>query len=135
MLTNADITLYNQKINPKTKLTEYIPVQIPNVCWYANQKTEVDRNGVHSANIYKVRIPVESVDDMHYVEQENWNTLEDIIGYWTIQNGDIIVKGLVDDKISAASDLFKKYSQVFRVNSYSDNRMGCLSHFRIGGIS
>lgn len=135
MITNADMTIYSQKIDPKTKFAIYIPTQIQNVYWYTDQRMEVDQNGVHSACVYKVRIPEESVSHLNYTDFLTWNSLDDANGYWTIQKGDIVVKGLVDDEISAASDLFKKYSQVFRINTYSDNRIGGLPHFRIGGTS
>lgn len=135
MLTNADITIYNQKINPSTKLTEYIRTQIRNVHWYSDQKTSVDQAGVHSADVYKIRIPAESVEDIQFIDCSEWRRLEDRTGYWTIQNGDMIVKGLVDDDIKQASDLLKKYPYVARVNSISDNRRGGNPHFRIGGVS
>lgn len=135
MITNADITIYNQKINPSTKLTEYIRTQIRNVHWYTDQKTSVDQAGVHSADVYKIRIPAESVEDIQFIDCSEWRRLEDRIGYWTIQNGDLIVRGLVDDDIKQASDLLKKYPYVARVNSFSDNRRGGNPHFRIGGVS
>ena len=56
-------------------------------------------------------------------------------GYWTIQNDDLVVRGLVDDDIRQASDLLNKYPYVARVNSFSDNRRGNNPHFRIGGVS
>lgn len=135
MITNADITIYNQKVNPDTKITEYARTQIRNVHWHTDQKVNVDQSGVHSADTYKIRIPEESVSDLMFVEKLYWNSLKNTTGYWTIQNGDIVVKGFVDDDIVQSSDLFKKYPYVFRVNSYSDNRFGNLPHFRIGGVS
>ena len=135
MITNADITIYNQKSNPVTKLTEYVRTQIRNVHWYTDQKTSVDQAGVHSADIYKIRIPEESVINEQFIDRSEWMRLEDTTGYWTIQNDDLIVKGLVDDDIKQASDLSKKYPYVARVNSFSDNRRGGNPHFRIGGAS
>lgn len=135
MITNADITIYNQKSNPVTKLTEYVRTQIRNVHWYTDQKTSVDQSGVHSADIYKIRIPEESVTDREFLDHSEWKQSEDTDGYWTIQNDDLVVRGLVDDDIRQASDLLNKYPYVARVNSFSDNRRGNNPHFRIGGVS
>lgn len=135
MITNADITIYNQKSNPVTKLTEYVRTQIRNVHWYTDQKTSVDQSGVHSADIYKIRVPEESVTDRKFLDLSEWKQSEDTDGYWTIQNDDLVVRGLVDDDIRQASDLLNKYPYVARVNSFSDNRRGNNPHFRIGGVS
>ena len=135
MITNADITIYNQKSNPVTKLTEYVRTQIRNVHWYTDQKTSVDQSGVHSADIYKIRVPEESVTDRKFLDHSEWKQSEDTDGYWTIQYDDLVVRGLVDDDIRQASDLLNKYPYVARVNSFSDNRRGNNPHFRIGGVS
>ena len=135
MITNADITIYNQKSNPVTKLTEYVRTQIRNVHWYTDQKTSVDQSGVHSADIYKIRVPEESVTYRKFLDHSEWKQSEDTDGYWTIQNDDLVVRGLVDDDIRQASDLLNKYPYVARVNSFSDNRRGNNPHFRIGGVS
>lgn len=135
MITNADITIYNQKSDPVTKLTEYVRTQIRNVHWYTDQKTSVDQSGVHSADIYKIRIPEESVTDRKFLDYSEWKQSEETDGYWTIQNDDLVVRGLVDDDIRQASDLLNKYPYVARVNSFSDNRRGNNPHFRIGGVS
>ena len=135
MITNADITIYNQKSDPVTKLTEYVRTQIRNVHWYTDQKTSVDQTGVHSADIYKIRIQEESVTDRKFLDHSEWKQSEDTDGYWTIQNDDLVVRGLVDDDIRQASDLLNKYPYVARVNSFSDNRRGNNPHFRIGGVS
>lgn len=137
MITNADMTIYNQKINPETKLTEYMRTQITGIHWYMEQKTSVDDKGLHSKDVYKIRIPEDAeTGTKRYVTPEQYQAMEDVSGAWTIQNGDIFVKGLVNDSIKKASDIFNKYPECSgRVFSWSDNRFGGLSHWRIGGAS
>ena len=137
MITNSDMTIYNQKINPETKLTEYVRTQITGIHWYMEQKTSVDDKGLHSKDIYKIRIPeAAGTGTKRYVTPEQYQAMEDVSGVWTIQNGDVFVKGLVNDSIKKASDIFSKYPECSgRVFSWSDNRFGGLSHWRIGGAS
>lgn len=66
MITNSDMTIYNQKINLETKLTEYMRTQITGSHWYMEQKTSVDDKGLHSKDVYKIRIP-EDAEDGHKV--------------------------------------------------------------------
>ena len=73
--------------------------------------------------------------DRKFLDHSEWKQSEDTDGYWTIQNDDLVVRGLVDDDIRQASDLLNKYPYVARVNSFSDNRRGNNPHFRIGGVS
>ena len=130
MITNADMTIYNQKINPETKLTEYMRTQITGIHWYMEQKTSVDDKGLHSKDVYKIRIPEDAeTGTKRYVTPEQYQAMEDVSGVWTIQNGDVFVKDLVDDSIKKASDIFSKYPECSgRVKSWSDNRFGGLSH-------
>jgi len=131
MITNADITVYNQKLNPETKLIEYKRTQIENVNWYSKQEVSVGDKGLNSADSYKIRIPEESPAST-YVNEKEYSKLENVSGHWTLKNGDKIVRGLVDDDIAKGSDL-GKYAEVCTVVSYSDNRRGLLPHWRVGG--
>lgn len=47
--------------------------------------------------------------------------------------GDIVVKGLVTDEITAASELTQKYAESWRVTGVRDNRRGGRPHWRIEG--
>jgi len=131
---DANITIYNRKLNSTTKVYEFHPTQISGVNWYTDQKATVTDGGLKSADIYKVRIPEENSPIGIYVDDKTYQAKSDVTGYWTIQKDDLVVLGLVSDSITSQADLTKKYSQVFKVNSYSDNRHGGLPHWRIGGV-
>lgn len=129
MITNADMTIYNKKINPSTGKTEYHRTVICGVHWYTKQKTDVGENGLVSADEYKIRIPLESLT--RYVLPEEYKAAEDVTDMWTAENGDLFVKGVCDKDIEKLSDLQGlNHGQVL---SYSDNRFGSLPHIRIGG--
>lgn len=137
MLTNADITIYNTKTDKTTRMPTYHRTRICGVHWFTDQKTQVDDKGLHSADVYKIRIPTSAqTGGKRYVSPSEYQEMEDVTGAWTIQNGDIFVRGLIDLDISKASEVLSKYPDCSgRVISWSDNRRGVTPHFRIGGAN
>lgn len=137
-MANEDITIYNKWYNRETRLDEWIRTQISGVSWHSGQAVTVGDKGLFSANTYTVRIPVSSTPcGIEFVLPENYSVKEksSLSEFWTIQSGDIVVKGLVDDEIKKASDITQKYSNAFVVTGWKDNRRGPLStqHWRIDG--
>lgn len=139
MYTNAEITLYNGRYNPDTKKQEYRRTQIRGIYWYTEQKTNIGDKGLVSADLYKIRIPADAVvqGGRKYIDAMKYRilTADEVYGYWTINNGDLFVRGVIYDDIEKLSDLTLKYANVGRVNSFSDNRQGLNPHIRVGGAS
>ena len=139
MITNADITIYNVWWDPLTRSNKYNRTQIEGVHWYTDQKTNVEDKGLVSADLYKIRIPADAVvqDGRKYIDAMKYRilTADEVYGYWTINNGDLFVRGIIYDEIEKLSDLTLKYTNVCRVNSFSDNRQGLNPHIRVGGAS
>jgi hypothetical protein len=138
MLTNADITIFNKWYNRETRLDEWKRTQIRGVEWYGGQAVSVSDKGLNSANTYTVRIPVTSAPQgKQFVLPEIYAAAEsgDLAGLWTLQNGDIVVRGLIADDIAKAADVTGKYSQCFTVTGWRDNRRGSpiVQHWRIDG--
>lgn len=131
MLTNADITLYNRYYNKNIRLDEYRRTVIRGVHFYVDNKVTVTTEGLRSADVYKVRIPVSAdsggavfVSARDY--KGEWGT-------WTLQADDYIVRGVLETEIERPAELHKEAEQVFRITSWSDNRFGSLPHWRVGG--
>jgi len=138
MLTNADITIFNKWYNRETHLDEWKRTQISGVNWYGGQKVAVTDSGLQSADTYTVRIPAASAPQgRKFVLPEIYAAAESdaLAGLWTLQNGDIVVRGLVADDITKTADVTGKYSQCFTVTGWRDNRRGSPSvqHWRIDG--
>ena len=92
------------------------------VHWYTDQKVAVSDKGLDSADSIKIRIPM-----AEYARKE------DVTGFFTASNGDVFVKGILEDEIAKESDLEKKGLLFGRILSHSDNRRGLEPHIRIGG--
>jgi hypothetical protein len=114
----ASVTLYNKYIVDRKE--RYQRVQIPFVQWkevdaVANNSTETDKA--------IIVIPFARVFEMEeeFTYPKDWQALIDKSGHWTLQIGDVIVRGLVEDEIInddtpctspfTVSDLMRKYDQ------------------------
>ena len=68
-----------------------------------------------------------------YIDADKYRELsaEEAEKYWTINNGDLFGKGLLEDFEKESEFLKKQYTG--KILSFSDNQRGSLPHWRIGG--
>lgn len=135
MIVNADITIYN-KAHKGTRNERWVQTVIHAVNWYGGQKVTVGDNGLLSADSYTVRIPASSVPQgkefispEHYALKDN----DALAGFWTLQNGDIILKG-EGSEIAQPKEVTEK-SECFIVTGWQDNRRGSptMQHWKVEG--
>lgn len=132
MTVNADITIFNRYLNKDAKKEEYRATVIRGVHYHTEQKVSVKEKGLASADLYKVRIPKDAdTDDKEYISPEEYRHLDlnEVEGYWTIDNGDYFVQDVCDEEI-ATPEIMKHAA---RVVSCSVNLQGMNPHYRIGG--
>ena len=127
MITNADVTIYNKRVDKKTRQTVYVRTILRDVHWYTNQKVSVGDKGLNSADVIKIRVPTEERQEI-FVEPTEYARLEDTAGYWTAANGD-----LIEDEITRDTELKSRGYLAGVILSHSDNRRGSIPHIRIGG--
>lgn len=134
MLTNTDITVFNSYIDEDDN-TLYSSVIINGVNWQSEEKVTVSDKGLISADEIKIYIPVTSLNGIEYVPRKAYNSLKDKTGYFTLKEGDKIVKGEYMGEISSIKD-FNKLDNVATIISVKDNRYGSLNmqHFEVGGV-
>lgn len=128
MITNADMTIYNRVPDKKNKCFVYKAHYIPAVSFYTDQKVITGGTEVKSADIYKIRIPAESLGG--YLPPDEF--ARDPDAGWSVENEDLFVIGKHGD-ITGIADLAKLHRPYGKVNSWSDNRRGGQLHIRIGG--
>lgn len=134
MITNADITLYNHYYDKSTRLDKWKKTVIRGVHFYVDHKVSVGDNGLNSADIYKIRIPVDADIQGEYLSEDDWIARgENVMGRWTLQSDDIVVLGECDMNIDRPAQLKEAGRRYCKVTSWSDNRFGGLPHWRIGG--
>ena len=136
MRTNTAATLYNVYYNIATKANLYKRTVLPAVEWENRKASNVLRTGGNiAADIASIFIPITpSVD---YLAPKAWLALVDKSGNFTLQEGDILVKGEVADELSAAflpTALKAKYDDVLTISSVDTFDFGSASlhHWKVG---
>lgn len=129
MITNGDCTIYNRHYNPATRLDEWRRTPVTGVNWYAMQAATVGDNGLRTADVYVVRIPAGNAPPGYQAPDSYDGT------GWTLQTGDVLVRGIVADEIAKATDVTGKYADCCTVTGVRDNRRGspAMQHWRVEG--
>ena len=117
MKTNAQATIYNKTIIDHAEV--YQRTVLVTVYWENRRAVnKLASGGDIKADKALVMIPYTMSDG--FLSPSYWKSLVDKTGKWTLQNGDIIVRGVVADEITSeftASDLKRKYDDVLTINS------------------
>jgi hypothetical protein len=144
METNSNLTIYNRYIDATTRSEKYQRVQIIAVMWENRKASNVLATGGNmAADSVSVYIPRQR--GANYLAPKAWQALTSKTGKWTLQIGDVIVRGLVSDEIhdavvsppSAAftlTDLKAKYDDVLTIRSVDlmDAGSYSLQHWQLG---
>ncbi len=134
MRTNADLTIYNKYVS--SGVEKWQRTVIADVAWENRKAANVIATGGNiQANSARVFIPFARGTD--YLKPIAWLALVSKTGKWTLQEGDVVVKGSVSDSITDAftiSSLKAKYDDVFSVASVDEMISGSKSmwHWNVG---
>ena len=74
MMTNADLTIYNNRgVDKKTARKLYLKTQIKGVSFYTKQQTTVTDQGLSSADMYQIRIPLSAdTEGKEYIDADKY---------------------------------------------------------------
>jgi len=97
MIPNSHITIYN-KYTDNTRKEKYQRTVIRDVVWQAARAVYVSGAGMVRANTAFVMIPFARGAD--YLAPKAWQAAKS--GKWTLQEGDVIVRGIVTNEITEA---------------------------------
>lgn len=138
MTTNADITIFNQRYIKTERTEKFVPTVIRGVYLYF-QKAVSGGSDRKRSDSYTIRIPADAdTDGKAYVGQKEYAAMDDetCAGYWTLQPGTLIVRGVVDLESATETELMKAFQDVITVANFLDNRScgsKAVRHWRIGG--
>jgi hypothetical protein len=133
MLTNANLTIYNKYIDATTRSEKYQRAIIVGVFWENRSAANKLASGGQVASD-KARVFVPFARGANYVKPKAWQALTTKTGKWTIQEGDVIVYGLVSDTIGdsfTVTDLQAKYDDVLTVTSVDRQDALSLGHWEV----
>jgi len=119
MKTNCQATLYNKYIVTATRAEAYQRTVLNAVYWENRRAVNRIASG-GDIKADKVLVLIPFVLGTNYLEPIAWQKLVSKVGKWTLQAGDMIVRGAVTDEITGLftmSDLKKKYNDVLSISS------------------
>ncbi|WP_269478284.1 DUF6751 family protein [Hominibacterium faecale] len=125
MITNADLTLYNQIPGPDGPTWQR--TQIEDVFWEDGKKVDVGETELISADLTVILIPFESTTG--YLKPVEFLWAEDRAGHFTLNNGDLVVRGLVDFELTGEKGhnekaLRQQHDDVMTIVSVETNDFG-----------
>ena len=92
-MATETITIFNAYLDDETGYDRYQHTVITGASWYGSIETNIDQ-GLKAANKFTVRIPEDA--DFHgksYLDPINYAKYGDPQTHWTLQNGDIVIRG------------------------------------------
>lgn len=123
MITESNATVYNKYL--VGRVDTWQRVEIEGVHWEQRHA----REGNQDNDFTIVFIPFARGDD--YLKPREWQALATKTGSWTLQIGDVIVKGLVDDELVVGtftlSNLKAAYDDVLVIASVDTRDFGSAS--------
>lgn len=134
MITNSNITIYNRYFNPTTRLDSYQRTVLQGVFWDDKKAVNRIQSGLQDADEVLIIIPFSVNSDKQYISPKEFEKLEDRTGYFTLREGDRVVRGVIDFEITGkVSDLDKKY-EAFTITSVDTKDFGSphMRHWEVG---
>lgn len=125
--------MFNAKLNPETGFDVYTGTVLIGVSWFCEVSSTVELSGLKAANKFTLRIPVDAdFSNKTYLDPIAYLT-GDPSKNFTLQNGDIIVRGTASEINPQPGALKKKYSEVVTVLGVTDNRRAQSPHWKVVG--
>lgn len=133
-LCNETVTVFNKKLDADKGWDIYIPTVIRGVSWYSTISSAIDSAGLHAANVFTIRIPVDAdFGGKSYIDPIAYADEVITAGVFTLANGDIIVKAEIYDELTPAQ-LKEQHYEYCTILGVTDNRRAPNApHFRVVG--
>lgn len=132
------ITIFNKKYDPKERDNEYFRTVLVDVNVEKKKAVNVIKSGLENASSGTIIIPIEYLESnqKEYISPKKYQKLssEEVIKYFTLQEGDIVVIGEIDytiDEKNTITLLKKNYDDVFEIVSVDDKLKGGLPHWEV----
>lgn len=133
MIPNCDITIYNKTITNRAEV--FYRTVIRNVGWQATKAIMGTKQGALASNVATIFIP--SGGNTEYLPPKSWQALSDKSSNWTLQEGDVIVRGNVPEELSedfTPTALRARYDDVVTITSIDAMDLGSANvhHWEVG---
>jgi len=105
------------------------------VFWNAISGAVMRRTGATSTDSVQIIIPMAiKASRNEYRPPKEWAALTDKTGYWTLQPGDVVVKGALDVEIDRSTKELQGYDDVLTITSVDTKGFGSgMDHWEVSG--
>jgi len=136
MRTNTPATLYNRYVVTATRSEAYQRTVLPEVAWENHKASNVVATGGRMF-ADQAKIFILMAFGKRFLKPAAWKALTSKTGHWTLQIGDVIVQGSVNDEITdtfTITDLKAKYDDVLTITSIDAMNFGSVNmrHWQVG---
>lgn len=139
MMTNADITVYNRQFDKAQDKYIYLRTYLKGVNWQDSKGIRIAESGVVSDDRTRIFIPLDvDAEGKQYKKPKTYRRMDDKSLFYTLDNEDIVVKGIIDFDLTGnpgenVSSLQAKYDDVMVITKVIDNRYGSrtIQHFEL----
>lgn len=136
MVTNADITLYNKVYDRDTGTNRYYRTVLKGVNWQDTTAVQPTDKGIVSADVAEIYIPFAVETEKQFRKPKNFVQEPEKAGFFTIEAGDLVVRGIVENELTSAKDeerLKNAYDDVRTIAVVETNDNGSLEmqHWKV----
>lgn len=136
MVTNADITLYNKVYDRDTGTNRYYRTVLKGVNWQDTTAVQPTDKGIVSADVAEIYIPFAVETEKQFRKPKNFVKGPEKAGCFTIEAGDLVVRGIVETELENAKDeeqLKNAYDDVrtIAVVETNDNGSPKMQHWKV----
>ena len=136
MVTNADITLYNKNSDRDAGINRYYRTVLKGVNWQDTTAVQPADKGIVSADVAEIYIPFAVETEKQFRKPKNFVQDAEKPGLFTIEAGDLVVRGVVEEDLTSAKDeerLKSGYDDVrtIAVVETNDNGSPEMQHWKV----
>lgn len=130
------VTVYNARVDPVSRMEAYVPTVLAGVGWHGRVASRAAAGGAQAANGFVLRIPEGvAAEGKAFAEPVEYRAAGDVGGLWTLQKGDMILRGECREALTPAR-LRQRFGaeRTLTVTQITDNRTaGRGRHWRVEG--
>ena len=133
-LCNETVTVFNKRLDIQNGWDVYVPTVIKGVSWYCEIASNVDNTGLHAANRYTLRIPIDAdFGGKAYLDPIAYAKEMIVSGVFTLRNGDIVARAAITDESLTPAQLHDMYECMTILGVTDNRRAPNAPHFKVVG--
>ncbi len=127
---NDTVTVYNKYKDGAVEKCQRTVLK--SVFWNSIKGAVMRKTGVTSADSLQLIIPCNIRTNRAYKPPKEWARLEDKAEYWTLQSGDIVVKGDMQYEVIKSSSELKEFDDCLTISSVDHKSFGgSMAHWEV----